>query len=256
MVELALEDWTAAQREGLAFLIDDAEISAQWGPNSVSVPEESRDQVQRFITFLASGYGDDVKTASASQVAANWDVDSPRLMFTDDLGISDTATPGLRLGGALVDGFVFGVIAVMAFLLNGGVSGLLWIQVVLTAGYVILMVGLLGRTLGNIAVHTRVVKIEDRGVPGLRAAVIRWLVPQAGFLLAVLLSSAARYQRGMGADRLSPHPQRPDLPRPSRPRLRRDSARRPPDRDASRPERRAQIGLASGLMSAASQRPS
>ncbi len=58
MVELELRGWTPTQREGLSFLLDDAQIPAEWGPSSVSVPEASRDQAQRFIDFLADTSGD------------------------------------------------------------------------------------------------------------------------------------------------------------------------------------------------------
>jgi uncharacterized RDD family membrane protein YckC len=188
MVELELTGWTPTQRDGLAFLLDDAQIPAEWGPGSVSVPEASRDQAQRFVDFLADTSGDVTFEHAAPPPGrdAAWILDAPPAPFTDELGFSGVATPGLRLGGALIDGLLLSLAGGLILVLSGSSS--VWIQVALVAGYQIGMVGLLGRTLGNIAVHTRVVAVDDRGYPGLRAGFIRWLVPQAGWLLALALS--------------------------------------------------------------------
>ncbi len=190
MVELTLEGWTGEQREALGFLIDDANITAEWSANAVSVPAGAVAQVQRFITFVAtpSAHADVATVAPALPVldASDWTPDAELSLPVDDLGIADAATPGLRFGGFLVDSVVATLLFFPAALL-GGWSGV-WIQIGLVACYEVGMVGLLGRTLGNMAVRTRVVRIDDGGFPGLRAALIRWFVPQVGFLAVLVLS--------------------------------------------------------------------
>lgn len=192
MVELSLEGWTAAQREGLGFLVDDAGIDAVWGPSSISVSEDAQARTRRFINFLTnapdeSGAESD-PAPDARPVRDRWARDEPQLLFTDDLGISDVATPGLRFAGFLVDGVVSGVFMLLAYLATDNVATTGWLSYGFSAAYHILMVSLLGRTLGNMAVHTRVMKTRDRSVPGLRAGFVRWLVPQLGSLLMLALS--------------------------------------------------------------------
>jgi hypothetical protein len=187
MVKLELQGWTPKQREGLSLLLDDAQIRAEWGPASVSVAAESQEQTQRFINFLADTSGD-VTFEHADPPApgdAAWITEAPAAPFTDDLGFRGVANPGLRFGGALIDGLLLSLTGGLIVALTGATSA--WIQVALVAVYQIGMVGLLGRTLGNMAVHTRVVAVYDRGYPGLRAGFVRWLVPQIGFLLAIAL---------------------------------------------------------------------
>lgn len=192
MVELSLEGWTSAQREGLGFLIDDAGIDAVWGPSSVSVPDDAQARTQRFINFLTNAPDElglePERAPDPRPVRDDWRRDEPQMLFTDDLGISDVATPGLRFAGFLVDGVVSGVFMTVAYVATGDVALTGWLMYGFTAAYQILMVGLLGRTLGNMAVHTRVMKTRDRSVPGLRAGFVRWLVPQLGSLLMLALS--------------------------------------------------------------------
>jgi uncharacterized RDD family membrane protein YckC len=190
MVELVLEGWTAAQREALGFLLEDGNIAAEWSATAVSVPGDSVAQVQRFINFVGtpSEHADVASHAPVLPVldASDWDgaLDDPRPI--DELGISDAATPGLRLGGFLIDSLVITLLFLPAAML-GGWSGT-GVQIGLIACYEIATVGLLGRTLGNMAVRTRVVRIDDGGYPGLRAALVRWFVPQVGFLIVLALS--------------------------------------------------------------------
>ncbi len=199
MVELALTGWTPTQREGLALLLDDAQISAQWGSSSVSVPDGARDQTQRFIDFLADTTGDvrfehvdappalDPDRVPRPPAGPDRVPRPPRRLPSSDAGeFSDVASPGLRLGGALIDGLLLSLVGGLLIAATGRTGA--WIQIVLVACYQIGMVGLLGRTLGNMAVRTRVVSVEARGFPGLRAGFIRWLVPQAGLLLALALT--------------------------------------------------------------------
>ena len=190
MVELMLEEWTAEQRQALGFLLDDARIECEWTPSGVSVPADAVVQAQRFITFVAtpSAHADVASIAPAlpRRDASTWNEDTDPPLPTDDLGISDAATPGLRLGGFLIDSLVVTLLFIPAALL-GGWSGT-WIQIGLVACYEVGMVGLLGRTLGNMAVRTRVVRIDDGDFPGLRAGFIRWFVPQVGFLVVLALS--------------------------------------------------------------------
>ena len=188
MAELEITGWTPTQREGLSFLLDDAQIPSEWGLSSVSVPEASRDQAQRFIAFLTDTSGD-IRFEHADPPDRNddaWIRATAPGPFTEDLGFPGVATPGLRLGGALIDGVLLSLAGALVLVLSGHTS--VWNQVTLLAVYQIGMVGLLGRTVGNMAVRTRVVSVADRGAPGVRAAFIRWLVPQVGWLIALALS--------------------------------------------------------------------
>ena len=101
MIELELTGWTATQREGLAFLLDDAQIPAEWGPDSVSVPDGSQAQAQRFVDFLADTSGD-VRFDHADPPArteAEWILDAPspslRRRPRDQWG-SDPGSPARR----------------------------------------------------------------------------------------------------------------------------------------------------------------
>jgi hypothetical protein len=189
MVELTLEGWTAAQRDALGFLLDDANIAVEWGPNAVLVPAEAVARAHRFIAFIGTPSEAAVAPVSPplpSLDAVVWTVDPDRPLPAADLSISDAATPGLRLGGFLIDSLLITLVFLPAALLGGWTGAS--IQIVLVACYEIGMVGLLGRTVGNIAVRTSVVRIDDGDIPGLRAGFIRWFVPQVGFLAVLAFS--------------------------------------------------------------------
>jgi hypothetical protein len=177
MAEFSLDGWTAADRESLSFLLDDAGITARWGPNEIEVPEESRDRVQRFIDFLNNKYNAELETAAADGVTGEWNLTGPGLGSAADTRYFDVASPWLRIGGSLIDGFVFVPLALLLLAVGAPRFGLLyWLQVVVGALYQILMVGLLGRTVGNMVVRTRVVTLTERAIPGLHAGFIRWIV--------------------------------------------------------------------------------
>src|SRR5262245_35947366 len=102
MVEFPLAGWTAEQRDSLAFLLDDAEITAEWGPNALTVADEHADRVRRFVEFLGSTSWD----GPGETDGAAW-ADAALPPLERDPTFDDVATPGLRLGGWLVDGVVF-----------------------------------------------------------------------------------------------------------------------------------------------------
>ena len=161
MVEFSLEGWTAAERESLSFLLDDAEITALWGPNEIEVPEESAERVRRFVDFLNNKDDRSIEIEAATAASQDWDAIGAGSAFTGDAQFLDVATPGLRLGGALVDGLVFSATSICLYLAFG--RGGTWVQFVLVAAYEIGMVGLLGRTLGQHGgAHTRRIPARSR----------------------------------------------------------------------------------------------
>ncbi|GGZ90159.1 RDD family protein [Streptomyces echinoruber] len=125
-------------------------------------------------------------------------------------GPGTVASMGRRFGARLIDGLIIG--AIYAVLTVAGVAGSLGaakdcdsnavdyqtcidnvssdfvakfgavIGVVGLAGllYEWLMVGLLGRTLGKMAVGIRVVKADTGAKPGLGSAFLRWVIPAVG----------------------------------------------------------------------------
>lgn len=177
MVEFPLTGWTAEQRDSLAFLLDDAEIAAEWGPNSLTVDDEHADRVRRFVDFLgATSWEGSDRGADA----AAWDRAALPPLERDPT-FDDVATPGLRFGGWLVDRVVFCITLIPFAILDTG-----WIvHTALFSAYVVLGVGLAGRTLANVAVRTRVVPMNGDEVPGLQAGVVRWLVPALPGLVAL-----------------------------------------------------------------------
>jgi hypothetical protein len=164
------DNWSDRQREGLAFLLADAQVEARWdGEGSVFVARPDVAQARGMIEYLGSGYGD---------------VDTPVDLEPHDFsGQSVSGDPreaivagiGRRFVGSIVDSFVLGLPLVV---LRRATSDAVPIEVfsVVSAAYLILMIGLLGQTVGDMALHIRVVKIEDASKPGLLRAGIRWAV--------------------------------------------------------------------------------
>ncbi|MFB7457225.1 RDD family protein [Streptomyces sp. NPDC056188] len=120
------------------------------------------------------------------------------------------ASMGRRFGARLIDGVIFGVI--YGILIAAGASSFVGAakdcdpnaadystcinnassdftskfgavfgtMMIITLLYEWLMVGLLGRTLGKMAVGLHVVNAETGGKPGLGKAFIRWVIPTVG----------------------------------------------------------------------------
>jgi uncharacterized RDD family membrane protein YckC len=115
---------------------------------------------------------------------------------------------GRRVGGLILDQVivilpVVVVVLAVGFTPSDGVTSdsLLFFNVTVTSVafvYETLMIALVGRTVGKIALGTRVVRLMDGGRPGWSEAAMRALVPlslgaipQVGVLLAVLVYSLA-----------------------------------------------------------------
>jgi uncharacterized RDD family membrane protein YckC len=97
---------------------------------------------------------------------------------TDEL-----ASIGQRAGGALVDGVLTTMVAVVPFLLGlidaDGLEAAAIVAGVFLFGavYAIVPTALWGQTVGKVAIGTRVVAEEDGSLPGWRRATIRWALP-------------------------------------------------------------------------------
>ena len=81
----------------------------------------------------------------------------------------------LRVGATIIDGLVLVVPNIVLDLLLGR-AGEYGVGQVLFAAYIIIMLGRLGQTVGNMAVHTRVVDAAGGQTPGYGKAAIRWIV--------------------------------------------------------------------------------
>ncbi len=112
------------------------------------------------------------------------------------------ASLGRRIGGWMIDELVILVPVVAGAVVFGlrpgdeisdtAVFGIGLATVAVSLVYYVLMVGLLARTVGKLAVGTRIVRSDDGGQPGWGASALRALVPlafgaipQVGFLLAL-----------------------------------------------------------------------
>ncbi|MEU5534658.1 RDD family protein [Streptomyces sp. NPDC020362] len=123
------------------------------------------------------------------------------------------ATMGRRFGARMIDGVVFGVI--YGVLIAGGVASfagdaqncdpgavdyntcmnnassdfmskfgaIFGVLAIIGLLYEWLMTGLVGATLGKLAVGIRVVKVDTGQKPGLGSAFIRWIIPMVGSIL-------------------------------------------------------------------------
>jgi len=89
------------------------------------------------------------------------------------------ASPSRRLGGAVIDGVLFVIGALVLLIVGNQWSG--WpARVAFTLPFVLYQVAAIavwGRTLGKAAMGTKVVREEDRGPVGWGAALARWAVP-------------------------------------------------------------------------------
>jgi uncharacterized RDD family membrane protein YckC len=191
MSEFALDGWPSEQREALAFLLDDAQITATWALSSISVPDHDDARVRRFVDFLrpAGAPPDAAGPRGAAAVPdEHWYELIAEIRASDPWIYAAVASPGLRFAGSLVDGFLYAVVAILLATVVGPAAAAQTVSVLVVA-YLVLTVGVFGQTLGNLAVSTRVVAQRHDGPPGIRAGFIRWLVPAAPTVLALVASS-------------------------------------------------------------------
>lgn len=127
--------------------------------------------------------------------------------------VPNVASMGRRFGARVIDGLIIGVVYIV--LTFAGIAGaansvkncdpnaadyntcinnasagfvtkfgaVFGIIIVASLLYEVLMIGLLGATLGKMAVGLRVVKADTGQKPGVGSAFIRWVIPQVGSLL-------------------------------------------------------------------------
>lgn len=98
------------------------------------------------------------------------------------------ATPGQRLGGALVDGAILQVAALLLAELDRPVAAAL--STVAYVAYVVTFTALRGQTAGKVALGTRVVDAATGALPTLWQAATRAVVPLAGVVVDVALGTA------------------------------------------------------------------
>jgi uncharacterized RDD family membrane protein YckC len=106
----------------------------------------------------------------------------------DDLTFLRSASPWLRLAGATIDGVIIIVIGV---LIASVAPNPAWLTTAVYACYVVGFVAVLGQTLGNMAVGTRVELMGRDGAPGFLAALVRYAVPGAILIVALFWPPAA-----------------------------------------------------------------
>ena len=99
------------------------------------------------------------------------------------------ATPGQRLGGALVDGALLQVAALALAGLDRPIAAVVSTTVYLA--YVVASVAVRGQTLGKVALGARVVDTATVGLPTLWQAATRAVVPLAGVVVDVALGITA-----------------------------------------------------------------
>ena len=99
------------------------------------------------------------------------------------------ASPGQRLGGALVDGAALQVAALSVAGLDRPLAAV--VSTTMYFAYVVALVAVRGQTLGKLALGTRVVDTATSGLPTLWQAATRAVVPLAGVVVDVALGIRA-----------------------------------------------------------------
>lgn len=99
------------------------------------------------------------------------------------------ATPGQRLGGALVDGAVLQLVGLLLTDVDLGVAAALTTAAYLV--YEVALVAVRGQTLGKMALGTRVVDAGTGSLPTLWQAATRAVLPMAGVVIDVATGTAA-----------------------------------------------------------------
>ena len=118
-----------------------------------------------------------------------------------------------RLGGRIIDGLILGVPAAIGFWgafgsdimgeirarqtagqfgrwdiaqLGGRFLAFTLFSALVAATYEIVLIHLKGQTVGKMAVHIKVIQIEDGGLPSWDRSLIRWAVPEAARWVPVI----------------------------------------------------------------------
>ena len=112
---------------------------------------------------------------------------------------TDVHVTGRRILAIIVDGIIVGLptglIAALlgAFSSGGGLEGMAGLFVALTSavlylGYYVLMEGYLGQTVGKMLLGIKVIREDDGGVPGVKAAAIRTVLRIVDGLFSYLVA--------------------------------------------------------------------
>ncbi len=164
-----LGGWTAEQRAALDLLIVRAEIPHGWAGPVLRVPADRTAEVDGLIGRVRQPRRDVIDRA-----------------VSEPPQVGQPAGPGARLLGALIDTVVVVLVSMVGLQLDAGRFG----ATVLVAAYEVVAVAVWGRTLGKLAVGTRVVSARDGGFPGWGSALVRWAVPAAPTLVGLAWSSS------------------------------------------------------------------
>jgi uncharacterized RDD family membrane protein YckC len=102
------------------------------------------------------------------------------------------AAPGKRLLGALLDGVIFLLLALISYSSDTAPQrGLAIAWLVIHAAYQIGLTATRGQTIGKMVVGTQVVDESGGRLPTWGQALVRWLVPAVPNLVGILLLSSA-----------------------------------------------------------------
>lgn len=172
VVEYDLTDWDDDRRAGLELLLRLENVPATWEQGATLVVGRAwqhavDDAIEQVDAMDHPGTGE--------VVVPDGPRDAPPLL----------ASPGRRFAGWIVDWLIIVSVGRIATTIA---SGFTTDVVVITAAalYEIVPTALWGRTVGKLVVGTRVVRVDGVTPPGPRVAAIRWIVPAAGALFAVL----------------------------------------------------------------------
>ena len=173
LLEYNLADWSEDHRRGLALQLRVADIPGAWEGGTVLVVGRAwQRQVDELVDFIEIGTDGDAHDGPVEGGAT-----------------SIIASPGRRLFGAVVDFFAYGIGWATASPLMSTRPGLL-VGVSASAAYWVLPGALWGRSLGKLAVGTKIQRLDGVSPPGWRVALIRWGVVVGPEYVAVLLWTA------------------------------------------------------------------
>lgn len=168
--------WTATQRDGLRYLLEQAQTVVEWdGDDAFTCDPTDTQPVEELIAYLEGKDGDHAESSSSLPIG-----DRRELVV---------AGRGLRFVGWLVDTLVVGLFGLALRL--AGITG--WPRFVAFEVLVLLdaivLVAWLGGNLGNLVVGTQVVVAENARRTGAGRAAVRWSVIRVPMYLAALVGT-------------------------------------------------------------------
>jgi RDD family len=174
--------WTPAQTEGLRFLLEQNDVDADWdGDVAFTCRDDAREQALSLMSYLEG----------KDELLDPW-VPPPPSSPTTLVAIGEVqiAGRGLRLAGWIVNALVFAAIGIALWIVGVSPWPRWGLGLAMHVFNDLMLVGLIGATVGNLAVRTRVVLADDEAsVPGVPRAALRWAVvvaPGVAFALVGL----------------------------------------------------------------------